>query len=400
MAYSTDDPRVPRAAALARQGKSRQEIAAEFGVSPTTASRLVHAGGERIRIPGGKKTGKKPLYLSRVLELHEQGKTVNEIADVIQDIHFTTVAQWLRDEGKQPAYRGQTRIAQESQVDPRQEEALSRYLSGESAPAISKDMGLSERTVEWWAKRAGVWEQGGIFKRHRDAAKEVVRLYREGEKVSNLVGRTVLDYYQIRIALDKAGVLAYPDSEKPKDRCPCGKLTGRPNRKYCSPEHRTLYGKKKRANPENYVTFECLNCEKEVTRYKNYGNGHNKYCSNECAQKHTKIKKHIVVDDAIVLDSGYEALFWGLCTTLKIPIERFDRQYGVAWREDCWYAPDFWLPTLGTAVELKGLEDAEDELKWAAYREQRGALKVFLHMDLVDMIPAKGDVIATITKTP
>jgi len=107
-----------------------------------------------------------------------------------------------------------------------------------------------------------------------------------------------------------------------------------------------------------------------------------------------------VVDDAIVLDSGYEALFWGLCTTLKIPIERFDRQYGVAWREDCWYAPDFWLPTLGTAVELKGLEDAEDELKWAAYREQRGALKVFLHMDLVDMISAKGDVIATITKTP
>lgn len=189
----------------------------------------------------------------------------------------------------------------------------------------------------------------------------------------------------------------------PQSTCACGQMIPYENRhiwRYCSDACRQQYGAKRQPNPANYVTFECLNCEKEVTRYKNYGNGHNKYCSNECAQKHTKIKKHIVVDDAIVLDSGYEALFWGLCVLHKIPIERYDRSRAVKWKSGQWYAPDFWLPTLGTAVEIKGFQDDEDELRWTAYRQQRGALKVFLHMDLVDMISAKSDVIATITKTP
>lgn len=188
----------------------------------------------------------------------------------------------------------------------------------------------------------------------------------------------------------------------PRSKCQCGKTIPYENRhiwKYCSDVCRQQYGGKRKADPENWVAKTCRNCQVEF-KIRKSSQSYGYYCSKVCAQRHTKIKKHIVVDDAIVLDSGYEALFWGLCTTLKIPIERFDRQYGVAWREDCWYAPDFWLPTLETAVELKGLEDAEDAERWTAYRQQRGALKVFLHMDLVDMISAKSDVIATITKTP
>lgn len=182
--------------------------------------------------------------------------------------------------------------------------------------------------------------------------------------------------------------------------CPCGKEIQAPdyhqsryahNRKYCSAECRKEYGKKKQADPKNHVTFNCLNCGIEVTRYKNYGKGHNKYCSNSCARRHTKTKQHIVVDDAIVLDSGYEALFWGLCMLLKVPVERYDRDKGVEWREGLWYAPDFWMPTLNFAVELKGVMDDEDPERWDAYREEYGSLMVLTEAKLRKMVGDRGD---------
>jgi len=228
-----------------------------------------------------------------------------------------------------------------------------------------------------------------------ECGKEFV--YRPGRTGEKLCSRSCRNRYNAKINKATARELYEAD---PK-RCPCGSsipFEYRHTRMFCSPEHRTEYGAKRQPNPDNYVTFECLNCEKEVTRYKNYGNGHNKYCSNECAQKHTKIKKHIVVDDAIVLDSGYEALFWGLCALHKIPIERYDRSRAVKWKSGQWYAPDFWLPTLGTAVEIKGLQDDEDELRWAAYREQRGALRVFLQEDLFLMVLGKSDTMTLLTR--
>jgi hypothetical protein len=136
--------------------------------------------------------------------------------------------------------------------------------------------------------------------------------------------------------------------------------------RYCSVACRNAIGKKRQPNPENYATFNCLNCETEVTRRK--GLGYHKYCSNACAAKHTKTKEHIVVDDAVVLDSSWEALFWGLCGFRKVPVERFDRENGFEWKSGAWYAPDFWLPFVGIAVEVKGVEDSNDVEKWAAFR--------------------------------
>jgi hypothetical protein len=104
--------------------------------------------------------------------------------------------------------------------------------------------------------------------------------------------------------------------------------------------------------------------------------GYHRYCSNVCAQRHTRTKQHIVVDDAIVLDSTWEALFWGLCGLLKVPVERFDREHGVAWGNDKWYAPDFWLPSIQAAVEIKGIEDDDDPEKWNVYRHEHGSLTV------------------------
>jgi hypothetical protein len=372
---STADPRVARAVELAEADASLSEIAADLRVSTRTASRLVHAGGARVRIPGGKKIGKKPKYLQHVLELHDEGRTVGEISEEIGDVHHTTVAVWLKEEGRTPRYEGSARIASDELDHPKKEEALQRYLAGESAPSLAKEFGLSSRTVEWWAKQANIWGQGGIQKRQQDEAERAVRLFQEGKSFVAIVHATHLDYYQIRMALDEAGVHPYPEDERPGVICPCGKKTGSPNRKYCSPEHRREYGKKRQPDSENYITFNCLGCGEKVTRYKKYGNGYQKYCSNLCAQRHTKVKKHYGIEGLeIVFDSSYECLFFGLCGIHKISCERYDREQGVEWKENGYYAPDFLIKTNGDqiAVELKGLQDDDDEERWIAFREETG----------------------------
>lgn len=390
------DPRIKRAVEMAEQDASLSDIAEEFGVSTRTASRLVRAGGARVRIPGGKKIGKKPQYLQRVLDMHDGGSTVGEIVTEIGDLHSSTVAAWLKEESRTPRYDGFVRAAKDSEDHEHKAEALRRYMEGETARAVSADLGLSERTVEWWAKQEGLWGQGGVQKRQADCAQDAVRRYRDGESVSAIVASSHLDHYQVRMALDESGDLPFPENERPNVVCPCGKKTGSPNRKYCSPGCRMEYGKKKQANPENHRTFNCENCGKEVTRYKKLN--YHKYCSNACANKHTKTKKHIVVDDAVVLDSGYEAFFWGLCQLFKLPVERFDRKHGVEWREGCWYAPDFYLPTLDLAVELKGLEDASDKDRWALFEKEQGRLVILTGDDLRGMFLGKSDFIATVTK--
>lgn len=181
--------------------------------------------------------------------------------------------------------------------------------------------------------------------------------------------------------------------------CPCGKAIPyevRHSVKYCTKECRMTHGGKRQKDPENYLTFVCLGCGEEVTRPKRYST-YAKYCSNACAAKHTKAKKHIVVDDAVVLDSGYEALLWGLCSVLKVPIERYDREQGVEWREDGWYAPDFVVTCHGrqVAVETKGLQDSEDEARWAAFREKSEVpLVVLAREDLLGLSVSREDLLA------
>lgn len=154
--------------------------------------------------------------------------------------------------------------------------------------------------------------------------------------------------------------------------CPCGAAIAfehRHTRQYCGPEHRFQFQAKRQGNPANHVTNTCQNCGDEFTRPKSQS-GWGKYCSNQCAQKHTRVKRHVVVDDGSVLDSGWEVLFHGLCSFAKLSVERFDRQHGVAWKEGGWYAPDFWLPELSLAVEVKGHQQSWDLEKWTAFRQQ------------------------------
>jgi hypothetical protein len=169
-------------------------------------------------------------------------------------------------------------------------------------------------------------------------------------------------------------------------RCPCGEpipYEYRHTRQFCSPKCRSERAAKRQKDPANYVTFNCLRCDKEVTRLKNYGNGHSKYCSNECSQKHNKVKKHYGVEGLeIVFDSAYESFFWSLCVLLKVPVERYDREKAVEWREGCWYSPDFYLPSIKLSVELKGLQDDGDPERWEVFRREVGELAVLSGEDL------------------
>ncbi|MEV7675109.1 hypothetical protein [Streptomyces sp. NPDC088752] len=187
-------------------------------------------------------------------------------------------------------------------------------------------------------------------------------------------------------------------AQDPK-RCPCGEPIPYEKRnwaKYCGSDCRKGHGSYREKDPKNYLTFTCLGCAKEVTRLKRYS-AYAKYCSNPCARRHTKTKQHIVVDDAVVLDSSYEAFLWGICGILKVQISRYDRSNGVAWNDDGWYAPDFLVSCHGrqVAVETKGFEDPEDEERWAAFQAQSGIpLVVLTRKELVPLPATREELLA------
>lgn len=173
--------------------------------------------------------------------------------------------------------------------------------------------------------------------------------------------------------------------------CPCGKEVQPPpgqeyvyatQKKHCSPECRNKYSIKRQKDPTKWMTFNCLNCDKVVEARKNLN--YHKYCSNTCAAKHTKVKKHFAVTDfEIVFDSGYEVLFWGILNFLKIPIERFDRKDSIEFDGKI-YGPDFYLPTLDLYIEVKGLEDQDDRDRYEAWRVDHKLL-VIDHTALEDI---------------
>lgn len=167
--------------------------------------------------------------------------------------------------------------------------------------------------------------------------------------------------------------------------CTCDKAVPyekRHSSKFCSEECAKRYGGRRQADPANQITYVCLNCGETASRPRSTPSSL-KYCSNSCARRHTKTKQHFTVGDTTVLDSTYEVFFWGLCSMAKVSIERYDRENGVAWQEDGWYAPDFLVAWKGrsVAVETKGLEDSNDEARWAAFRAAKGIELVVLTRD-------------------
>jgi hypothetical protein len=265
---------------------------------------------------------------------------------------------------------------------PQWDEIVRRYQDAQSENQISAELQVDRTIVRGIIEEAGILAEGGIALRQTRKGVQACELYRAGRPLDEIQRTIKLDFYRLRLALHEAGLRDYPDSERPPDQCPCGKLTGVPKQKNCSKACRDIYGGRRQPDPDSQVVFNCLNCGEEVIRYKSYGHGHNKYCSNECSAKHNRAVKHIVIENAVVLDSGFEAFFFGLCRLWKIPIDRADRAEAVPVNDSGWYCPDFKMPSLGLYVEVKGPEDADDPDRYAAWRATGRRLAVLRREEL------------------
>lgn len=378
-----DATNLARAQALADEGKTLRQVAAAMGVGLSTVQRAgirTHGQGQRPR-----RAHKKDKHLDQVLALHAQGKTVEEIAGQVP-VHVQTVAEWIRSEGLHPRYARitLTRAAAPDVKDhPLYARAIELHAAGKAEFAIASELGVSRYQARRFITASDDTDQGGRAARSRSKAQQACDLFREGKSLDEVQKTVRLDYYRLRLALDQAGLHSYPESERPPDKCPCGKRTGVPGQKYCSHEHRMQYGQKRQADPGNQVSFTCARpaCGREVTVPKSYASA-KKYCSNECSAKHNRTKQHIAIEDALVLDSPYEALLYGLLRLWKIPVERADREQAIEVNGSGWYCPDFWLPGLDLWVEVKGFEDQDDRDRCAAWRAAGHQLVVLSRIEL------------------
>ena len=171
-------------------------------------------------------------------------------------------------------------------------------------------------------------------------------------------------------------------------RCPCGNAIPyeyRHTKMYCDKECRMEYGEFRSKDPTKYITFDCETCGEVVTRRKSYGTNP-RFCSNRCAAKSNRTIQHISVD-GVILDSGYEALVWGLGRLHKLPIERFDRGNNISFLDEegkeRWYGPDFLIA--GIPVEIKGYEEQDDRDRYKAWRATGQRLSVIRKEDLTDL---------------
>lgn len=267
-------------------------------------------------------------------------------------------------------------MAQVRKTDELVGQIVSAYSRLGSVKETAAEFGLHEVTVSKWLKAEGVeiprWRQ-------KEPARWEDRTCPQCGTVFS-IQKSQKKTYCSRVCSGKAARLRI--EEHACEGCgrpippPSSGKTRYTYRKYCSMKCRVEHGKFRQKDPDNWVSFECQTCGKTTERRKSVP-GPRKFCSNECATKHTKTVKHYAVRESdMVLDSTWEALFVGQCGWFKVECRRFDREGVIEWRPGQWYGPDFVLPELGVTVEIKGVEDPDDRAKWDAFREKVGPLAV------------------------
>ena len=298
----------------------------------------------------------KPQYINEITRLYLDEKlSLGEISEVVP-VSIQTMSRWLTEDGV--ALEARPRNANAGRTAEQQAEINEKIKATYRAKA-----------------KAGIEQRGrsrSVARESRDCAASCgtsfeVRVTSTKKFCSMHCAR----FDQARRVQEEART-AWDSSEKSLCACGEGRIPNehRDTWKYCSSECRTVHGGKRRPDPANHVTFVCQNpnCPRDgepITRPRGYGNGHHKFCSNACARTHTKTRHFSAIEDFdIVFESSWEALFWGLCAFRKLPVERFDREQGVEWQSGSWYAPDFWLPSLELAIEVKGQPDEEDPMRW------------------------------------
>jgi hypothetical protein len=292
------------------------------------------------------RTSKKTQYIDEVKRLYiENLKSLSEISQLLGP-SVQTLSRWLGEEGIELAARPRNPNAGRSEAEQQE---------------------INERIAVRQRERI---ESGG---HHGGRPRSIERETRECENPAcSATFEVPVNSPQRFCGMTCARSVTNKEiwaEKRQMTTCPCGEMFYSPYpKKYCSDECRDVYGLKRQADPAKYMTFTCLNCQEEVTIRRSYASA-KKYCSNECAAKHTKTRKFYAIEDLdVIFESGFECLFWGICSIWKIPVERADRSKAQDVNGSGWYCPDFYLPGLDIWVEVKGFEDEDDRMRYSAWR--------------------------------
>lgn len=355
---------------------------------------------------GVRRPSKRSQHMDAAIAAYLDGTPITKVADDAK-VSVSTVQAWV-------STRGLTgKGGRAAKTSSNKQSALLLYKEGKLYSEIAKMLKVAPKTVSKWVEDAGVVEEGGAHLQARRDAENAVRLYTEkgatiediaahlGRGVNTVSGwlrdaevevkssierRTSAEqamYSKLGVAANVAKAQAKPVPTRLCAYCeetfklPQGRRQSR--QKYCSPECSQLG----RRNPDKRTQHTCEVCKEPFERFASTQSP-NRFCSNACRIKSSGKIQWKYEDN--VLDSGYEAMFAGLCSVYGVPCERFDRTKGVNWEGERWYAPDF-LVKVGArsvAVEIKGLVRDVDEPKWAAFREKLSVpLIVLTQADLV-----------------
>jgi transposase-like protein/ribosomal protein L24E len=446
---ATKHHQVQEAIVRNQAGEPIKGIAPDFGVSPATLSRWLRAEGyspsaapaQRV-----KRETKRDVHLEKVLALHAQKMNISEIGRQV-GVHHGTVGEWLRQEGLAPIYAqaDANRLKTRSEKEAKKAQAISLYLEGMSVVDVAQEIHANRSSVHRWIDKAGVRHEGGYYLRQAQGAEEAVRLYtQERMSISDIMTRLGSNHALVKDWLLAAGVeirsaweqrsdedkKAFTERGKtarlgrtmsqdqidsararrevaqqarvaaaktePKSQplatCAldgCDEVVLTQASRFCSLKCRSLGQGKRQPDPTKQVTFICETCEKSVTKRRIQGKVF-RFCSNQCAKKHTKTVRHYVArDQDMVLDSAWEMAFASTCIMLKIPVERYDRAQAIEYTPGHHYGPDFYLPGANLYVEIKGQQDPEDAERWAAFRAAGNTLAV-LDGDALDLVRRAG----------
>jgi transposase-like protein len=389
-----------RAVELYLKGMTAAQVSRELGVRDQAVWRWVDRAGAR-------RPSKRSQHMDKAMQEYLAGASIVAVAEQAK-VSVNTVQRWIAERG----LKGQG--GRNAQAASNRASALLLYGQGKRYSEIAEALKISPGTVSKWVDEAGITDEGGAALQDKQDAETAVRLYTEKnatvESIATHLGRGVNTvsqwlhdaevevkssiarrtsaeqamYSKLGVAANIAKAQAEP---APTRICVyCEETFELPQRrkqskqKYCSLECSQLG----RRNPDKRVEYTCEVCGDKFERFAS-SRGANRFCSNACKAKSSGKIQWKYGDN--VLDSGYEAMFAGLCSVYGVPCERYDRADGVAWDGDHWYAPDF-LVKVGSravAVEVKGRVREVDEPKWAAFREQKDIPFVVLKQE--DLVP-------------
>ena len=140
-----------RAAAVARylEGASARAVGAACGVSAPTVLAWVRDAGHQPRKQGGV-AARTARQRAEAVARYLDGASARSVG-AASGVHRTTVRAWVRQAGHGP----RTRPGHGALWAARREEAVARYLDGESSAAVAAAFGVSAATVRRWVRKAG-----------------------------------------------------------------------------------------------------------------------------------------------------------------------------------------------------------------------------------------------------